>query len=365
MEESFRLKTFFVARNSREAVRAGRADVIPAYLSEIPRMFYERVIPLDVALIAVSPPDEHGYCSLGVSIDLSIAACRSARIVLAEIQPEMPRTLGHSCLHVSEIDRFCMSNLPMIEQPAEPATDTMRQIASHIRELVRDGDCIQTGFGKLPSAVLEKFNTLNDLGIHTEMFADNIVPLVEAGNINCRNKNFMTDKAVCTFALGTKILYDAIDNNPFFEFHPTEFVNDPATIARNDNMVAINSAVQVDLFGQVVADSMNGMPYSGIGGQVDFIRGAGASHGGRPIIAFPSTAEKGACSRIVFNLDPGMIVTTPRADVHWVVTEFGAVNLFGKTLTERAHMLISVAHEDFRSDLLHQLRAKTYFTPSQ
>lgn len=353
---SFRHAGYFLSGNSRQAANESRADYIPIFLSDIPRLLSTETGRPDVALVAVAPPDEHGYCSLGVSVDIGMAACKNAKSVIAQVMPDMPRTLGDSCLHISEIDFLCEADHKLFEHKSEPPDATSLLIAGHIRELIYDGCCLQTGFGKLPSAVLDSLTDLNDLSIHTEMFSDSIVDLVERGNINCKRKTVYHDKAVCTFALGTRKLFDAIDDNPLYEFRPTEQVNDPFIIAQNDNMVSINSAIEIDLTGQVVADSIGSMFYSGIGGQVDFIRGASRSKNGKPIIALPSTARAGTKSRITAKLSPGAGVVTSRGDVHWVITEHGKVNLHGLSVRERARELIQIAHPDFRDQLREEAK---------
>ncbi|MBS1722120.1 MAG: acetyl-CoA hydrolase/transferase family protein [Armatimonadetes bacterium] len=360
MEDSFRHSAFFIAANTRQAVAEGRADYIPVFLSEIPFLFSSGQLPIDVAMVAVAPPDEHGYCSLGISVDIGMSACRSARVVIAEIQPRMPRTHGDSALHVSEIAAFCTSKQPLVQHASEPPDAVSRAIAANIAPLVRDGACLQTGFGKLPGAVLEALHDKNDLGVHTEMFSDELVALVANGNINGRRKTLHRGKVVTTFAIGTDKLYEEVHDNPFYEFRPTEQVNDPWIIAQNEDMVAINSAIEVDLTGQVVADSIGPRFYSGIGGQVDFIRGAGRSKRGRPIIALPSTALGGKASRITACLKPHSGVVTTRGDVHYIVTEYGVAYLRGRSIRERAEALIEIAHPSFRDELRETARELGY-----
>lgn len=360
LEESFRHAAFFIAANTRQAVKDCRADFIPVFLSEIPGLFKDGQCPVDVAMVAVSAPDDHGFCSLGISVDIGLSACRHARAVIAEIQPDMPRTLGDSCLHVNEITAFCHAEHPLIEHKGEPPDDSSRAIARHVAGLVRDGACLQTGFGKLPSAVLEALADKNDLGVHTEMFSDPLVRLVQAGNVNCRRKSLHPNKVVTTFVIGTGDLFREVDDNPFYEFRPTEQVNDPWVISQLDDMVAINSAIEVDLTGQVVADSIGNRFYSGIGGQVDFIRGAARSKGGRPIIALPSTALGGKASRIVASLQPNAGVVTSRGDVHYVATEHGVAYLHGRPVRERVLELIRIAHPDFRDQLLEEAKDLGY-----
>lgn len=363
--ESFRHVAFFVGPNTREAVRKRRADYLPVFLHELPSMFRNGQIPIDVAVVAVSPPDEHGFCSLGVSVDIGMAACKYARTVIAEVNPQMPRTLGDSFLHVDEIDHLVAVDRPMIEHPPAPTDDTSREIARHIASLIEDGATIQTGIGRIPNAVMAAIAEKNDLGIHTEMFTDGLITAIERGNVNGRKKTFRPKKVVCTFCIGTERLYRYVDNNAFFEFVPTEFANDPFVIAQNERMVAINSAIEVDLTGQVVSDSIGEQFFSGIGGQVDFVRGAARSKGGKPIIALPSTAQNGLASRIVSRLLPHAGVVTSRGDVHYVVTEYGVAYLHGKSIRERALNLIRIAHPAFRDRLLAEAKELGYIAEEQ
>lgn len=354
--ESFRHQAFFYGKNVRQHSAGGHLDYIPVFLSEIPSLFQNGQLPIDVAMVSVTAPDEHGFCSLGVSVDIGLAACRTARFVIAEIHPQMPRTLGESFLHVSEIDAFVDATFPILEHAVEPSDEISERIARYIVDLIEDGATLQAGIGKIPNSVMALLETKNDLGVHTEMFSDGILPPIVRGNINCLKKNVNKGKVVSSFCLGTRKIYEAIDNNPFFEFRPSEYVNDPVVIARNDKVVAINSALQVDLTGQVVSDSMGHCIYSGIGGQVDFIRGAARSRGGKPIIALPSTAKKGTVSRITHELTGGAGVVTSRGDVHYVVTEYGVAYLHGKPIRERALSLIRIAHPDFRDELLERAK---------
>lgn len=351
MEGHFRHRAFFIGANVREAVNAGRADYVPIFLSEIERLFASGAMTLDVALLQVSPPDEHGFCSLGVGVDTSLTAAKSARIVVAEVNQQMPRTLGDSFLHVSGIDYLVHTNRPLLELPRHPITDLHRAIGRHIAGLIEDGSTLQMGIGGIPDAVLFYLRDKNDLGIHTEMFSDGIMELVKAGVITCERKALHPHKVVASFALGSQPLFAFIDNNPLIELHPVYYTNDPFIIAQNNQMVAINAAVQVDLTGQVSSDSIGRSFYSGFGGQTDFIRGAARSPGGKPIIALPSTAKDGTVSRIVPILDLGAGVVDTRADVHYVVTEYGVANLFGKSVRERARELIRIAHPSFRDEL--------------
>ena len=356
LKDGFRHNALFIGPNVREAVAEGRADFTPVFLSEVPRLFRRGKMPIDVALIQVSPPDEHGYCSYGVSVDVTKSAAESARHVVAEVNPNMPRTLGDCFIHINNIHELVPSDQPILEAPAAQVDDIAQQIGQHIAELIQDGSTLQLGIGTIPDAVLSCLGDKKDLGIHSEMISDGIIDLVEKGVINGSKKNIHTGKLVASFAIGTRKLYDFIDNNPMCEFHPSEFINDPFRIAQNDRVVAINSALQVDLTGQVCADSLGTYFYSGIGGQVDFIRGASRSHQGRPIIALPSTAAGGKISRITPTLTPGAGVVTSRGDVHYVVTEYGIADLHGKTIRERAMALIHIAHPDHREQLMEEAR---------
>ena len=356
LEDGFRHNALFIGPNVREAVAEGRADFTPVFLSEVPRLFRHGKMPIDVALIQVAPPDEHGYCSYGVSVDVTKAAAESAAYVIAEVNPNMPRTLGDCFIHINSIDELVPSDMPILEAPAGQVDDIAKQIGQHIADLIQDGSTLQLGIGTIPDAVLSCLGDKKDLGIHSEMISDGVIDLVEKGVINGSRKNIHTGKIVASFAIGTRRLYDFIDNNPMCEFHPSEFTNDPFRIAENDRVVAINSALQVDLTGQVCADSLGTYFYSGIGGQVDFIRGASRSHQGRPIIALPSTAGGGEVSRIVPTLTPGAGVVTSRGDVHYVVTEYGIADLHGKTIRERAMALIHIAHPEHREQLMEEAR---------
>jgi len=351
MEPHFRHTAMFVGANVREAVNDGRADYIPVCLSEIPSLFRSGLLPIDVCLIQVSPPDEHGFCSFGVGVDCTKTAAEMARVVIAEVNTEMPRTLGDSFIHVRKLDIVVETTRPILELPRRPITDLNRRIAKHVAGLVEDGSTLQLGIGGIPDAVLSYLTDRKDLGIHTEMFSDGVMELVEAGVINNEKKTLHRGKIISGFLMGSEKLYEFVDNNPIIELHPNEYTNDPFIIAANDRMVAINSALQVDLTGQVCADSMGSSIYSGVGGQLDFIRGAARAKGGRPIIALPSTARDDTVSRIVPVLDSGAGVVTTRADVHYVVTEYGVASLHGRTLRQRAEALISIAHPSFREQL--------------
>lgn len=350
-EGHFRNNNFFLGGNVRPAVNEGRADFIPIFLGEVPKLFLSGEMPVDVAMIQVTPPDEHGFCSFGVGIDCTLAAAKVARNVIAEINPQMPRTMGDSFIHISKISHIVEIDEPVIELKGKEISDLHRGIAKNIEPLIEDGACLQLGIGGVPDAVLELLEDKKDLGVHTEMFSDGIIPMIEQGIITGEKKTFHQGKVIAGFFFGTSELYDYCDNNPVFEFHPSNYTNDIINVSRNDNMVAINSAIQVDLTGQVCADSIGYDFYSGIGGQVDFIRGAARSKGGKPVIALPSTAKGGTISRIVPTLDRGAGVVTSRGDVHYVVTEFGAAYLHGKNIRQRAEALIGIAHPDFKQDL--------------
>ncbi len=354
----FRHNAYFIGPNVREAIAQGRADYTPIFLSEIPRLFRSGRVVIDVAMIAVSPPDAHGYCSYGVSTDIVKAAAESARFVIAEVNQQMPRVLGDCFIHVRDIDRLVASDRPVLEAVQGEPDEMAKKIARHIANLVVDGATLQLGIGTIPDAVLHYLTDFKDLGVHTEMFSDGIIPLVEKGVINNSKKSLHRGKIIATFVMGSRRLYDFIDNNPLVEFHPTEYVNDPFVIARNDKMIAINSAIEVDFTGQVCSDSLGTMFYSGIGGQVDFGRGASRSEGGRAIIALPSTVADGSISRIVPTLKSGAGVVTSRGDVHYVVTEYGAAYLHGKTMRERAMALIGVAHPKFRPWLMAEAKSR-------
>ncbi len=351
MEGHFRHNAFFIGGNVREAVNSGRADYMPIFLSEIEALFESGAMPIDVCLIQVTPPDDHGFCSFGVGVDITLTAAKKAKYVIAQVNAMMPRTYGDSFIHVSQIDSIVEATQPLCELKKHPPGEVEQAIGHHIAGLVDDGACLQLGIGGIPDALLANLKDRKDLGIHTEMVSDNVVPLIEAGVITGLRKNFKPRKIILSFVLGTKTLFEYIHDNPLFEFHPNAYTNDPFQISRNDNMVAINSALQVSVTGQVCSDSVGQMFYSGFGGQVDFIRGAARSKGGKPIIALASTAKNGTISRIVPMLAPGAGVVTTRADVHYVVTEFGVAYLHGKNVRQRAESLIQIAHPKFRDEL--------------
>ena len=350
MQGHIRVNTMFISDNVRQAVNDGRADFTPIFLSEIPALLRTEMPP-DVALIHISPPDDHGYCSFGIEVGITKTAAEVARIVIAEVNPQMPRTLGDSFIHVSKLDHIVEVDYPLPEVRADSPIEVHCIIAQHVANLIEDGSTLQTGIGGIPDAVLHYLGDRKNLGIHTELFSDGIIDMVNQGVINNEAKTLHPGKIIAGFALGTQRLYDFINDNPIIELHPTEYVNDPFRIAQNDRMVSINSALEVDLTGQVCADSIGHRFYSGVGGQVDFIRGAARSKGGKPIIALPSTAKNGTVSRIVWELQPGAGVVTSRNDVHYVVTEFGTAYLHGKTIRERVNALIAIAHPKFRDQL--------------
>jgi 4-hydroxybutyrate CoA-transferase len=353
-EGHFRHNAFFIGPNVRRAVQEGRADYTPIFLSEIEELFRSGAMPLDVALISCTPPDHYGYMSLGPGVDVTLTAAQFARHLVVEINDQMPRTMGDTYLHVSRANALVETSHPLPQFPRCEVTDLHRAIAGRVAELIPDGATLQTGIGGIPDAVLGSLRNHRDLGVHTEMFSDGLIDLIQAGVVNNEKKGIHPHKVISGFVLGSKVLFDFIDNNPIFEFHPTAYTNDPFVIAQNARMVAINSAIEVDLTGQVCADSIGTVPYSGIGGQVDFIRGAARSRGGVPIIALPSTARQGTISRLVVRLKPGAGAVTSRGDVHYVVTEFGAANLHGKNIRQRAEALVAIAHPDFRRALLEE-----------
>jgi 4-hydroxybutyrate CoA-transferase len=351
MAGHFRHNAMFIGSNVRAAINDGRADYTPIYLSEIEGLFESGEMPIDVALIEVSPPDSHGFCSFGVGVDTTLTAAKCARYVVAQVNDNMPRTYGDSFIHVSDIDALVESSRPLCALPKAVVSDLQIAIARNVASLIEDGAVLQTGIGGIPDAVLPMLMDRKDLAVHSELVSDGVIPLIEAGVLTGARKNFKPRKIILGFALGSKRLFEFVDNNPIFEFHPTAYTNDPALIARNDKMVAINSALQIDLTGQVCSDSIGNQFYSGIGGQVDFLRGASRSKGGKPIIAISSTAKQGTISRIVPTLDPGAGVVTSRGLVRYIVTEYGIAYLHGKSIRERAKALIEIAHPDFRSEL--------------
>ena len=347
---AFKIKTFFVSENIREAVQHGQGSYIPIFLSEVSSLFTKKIIPLDVVLISVSPPDSHGYCSLGTSIDISMAAQKSAKIVIAQVNKYVPRTHGDGLIHINDIDYLVEHNEPLPEIKNHPLTEIEKAIGENISELIEDGATLQMGIGAIPNAVLSCLNNHKNLGIHSEMFSDGILPLIESGVINGSKKIKHPGMIVGSFVIGSRKLYDFVNDNPIVKLLDFAYVNNTDVIRKNPKVTAINSAIEIDLTGQVCADSIGSKIFSGVGGQMDFIRGASLSEGGKPIIALPSTTKNGL-SKISSILKPGAGVVTTRAHVHYVVTEYGAVNLYGKTLEERAKLLINIAHPNHREEL--------------
>ena len=356
----FRHNAFFIGDNVRDAVAEGRADYTPIFLSEIPKLFRSRRMQLDVAAIQVTPPNQHGFCSFGVSVDIVKPAAEAAGYVIAEANPCMPWTLGDSFIHVNDIDVLVENEAPIPELSYPEADEVARGIGENIARLIDDGSTLQMGIGTIPDSILAALVNKRDLGVHSEMFSDGVIDLVEAGVLTNARKTLHRGKMIASFVMGTKRLYDWVDQNPFIEFHPSDYVNDPFIVSQNDSMVAINSALEVDLTGQVCSDSIGYLFYSGIGGQVDMIRGAARSRGGKPIIALPSTAKDGTVSRIVSRLSEGAGVVTTRGDVHYVVTEYGVAYLHGSNIRERALALINIAHPDFRRELLNEAKVRKY-----
>lgn len=346
-----RFNSLFVSSSIRQAVRDGRADYIPVFLSEIPELFKRNILPLDVAIVQVSPPDRHGYCSLGTSVDIARTAINTARYVIAQVNKFVPRTHGDGLIHVESFHAMVMHNTPLYEvHYADTLGEVEMKIGQHIAGLIEDRSTLQMGIGSIPDAVLHHLGDHKDLGVHTEMFSDGLIDLLDKGIVTNRYKNIHPNITVSSFAVGTQRLYDYIDDNPAFAFLDVDYVNEPTVIRRNDRVVAINSAIEIDLTGQVCADSIGTYHYSGVGGQMDFMRGAALSKEGKPIIATTARTAKGI-PRIVPMLNPGAGVVTSRPHVHYVVTEYGVVNLFGKNLRQRAHALISIAHPDDREAL--------------
>jgi acyl-CoA hydrolase len=354
-ETAFRSVSLFTGSPLRSAVAAGRADFVPVFLSDVPDLFTSGSVKLDAAILQLSPPDRHGLCTLGTSIDAARAAADTAPLVIAEINTQMPRTHGYTTVPLSRLTAFIATDRPLHERDPQPETPVEARIGELIAGLVPDRACLQMGIGGIPDAVLARLKHKQDLGIHTEMFSDGLLELIASGAVTNRYKAVHPGRSVTSFVIGTRKLYDFVDDNPLVEFHPCDRTNDTSLIRKNENVVAVNSAIQIDLSGQVCADSFGHTIYSGIGGQMDFIRGAAVSRGGKPVIALPSTAKGGTVSRIVPELAVGAGVVTTRGHVHWVVTEYGAVNLHGKSLRERAELLIGIAHPDFRAELKHQV----------
>lgn len=360
MAGHLRVNTMFVSANVRKAVQEGRADFTPVLLSEFTLLFKNGHLPLDVALVHLSPPDNYGFCSFGVEVGLTKTPAESAKIIIAEVNQQMPRTLGDSFIHISNVDYIVPVDYPLVEMPmaGTDSSTVIDSIAGHVADLIPDGATMQMGIGAIPDTMLKYLYEKKDLGIHTELFSDGVIELVEAGVLTNARKTLHPGKIIAGFILGTQRLYDWVDDNPLIELHPTEYVNDPFVIAQNERMVAVNSAIEVDLTGQICADSIGPKIYSGVGGQLDFIYGASRSKGGVPIIALPSTAKQ--FSRIVPMLKQGAGVVTTRNHVRYIVTEYGVADLYGTTIRQRAHALINIAHPDFRDDLIHQARQLHY-----
>ncbi len=358
MEKHFRHNALFAGVSTREAINLGRADYTPCFFSEVPRLFRDGTLPVDVALISLSTPDENGYCSLGTSVDYTKEAAKSAKLTIAQINEEMPRTMGDSKIHISEIDYIVEGNMPIPVLNPPKISEIERAIGEHCASLIEDGSTLQLGIGAIPDAVLLFLKDKKDLGIHSEMISDGVVELYEAGVITNKMKTLHPGKMVVTFLMGTKRLYDFVNNNPDIEMYPVDYVNDPCVVMKNYKMVSINSCIQVDLMGQVVSDSVGKKQFSGVGGQVDFVRGASMAKDGKSIIAMPSTAAKGTVSRIVSLIDEGAAVTTSRNDVHYIVTEYGMANLKGKTLKDRGRALINIAHPNFREELIKEWESR-------
>jgi 4-hydroxybutyrate CoA-transferase len=354
--ESFRHNALFIGSNMRKTIEEGRGDYIPIHLGEIEDLFRGKKVELDVALLQVSAPDRHGYCSLGVAVETTLTAARCALIRIAQVNDQVPRTFGNTFMHVSEFDAIVECSHPLPELIQEAATEEHQRIARHVAALIDDGACVQVGIGSIPSAVLPYLSDRKDLGIHTETLTESAIPLIEKGVITGARKQINLNKIVLGFALGTREWYEYLDDNPLFEFQSNSYCNDPFIIAQNDNVVAINSAVEIDISGQAVSDSVGTRFVSGFGGQLDFMRGAARSRGGKPVIAITSTAKGGTVSRIVPQIKDGAGVVTTRADMHYVVTEYGVAYLHGKNVRQRAEALIEIAHPKFREELSERLR---------
>jgi acyl-CoA hydrolase/RimJ/RimL family protein N-acetyltransferase len=363
--EKFKMNSFFIADNVRDALQKGIGDYTPIFLSEIPIEFETGRIPVDVALISVTPPDVNGLCSLGVSVDIVKSAAANAKYIIAQVNSRMPRTFGDSFVHINAIDMLVPFDEDIIEIPVPESNDTLRRIGQNIARLVEDGSTIECGIGDIPQVLADYLVYKKDLGIHTEMFSDWIIDLIECGAITCSKKSLNRGKVVASFCMGSQRLYDYINNNPFFEFYPTEYVNDIFTISQHDKMVGINVGLEIDLTGQVCSDSLGYKFYSGIGGQVDFIRGSARSRGGKAIIAMPSTAKDGQISRIVPRLTEGAGVVTTRGDIHYVVTEYGIAYLHGKSIRKRVLDLVNIAHPKFRKELIQAAKAQNYIYEDQ
>jgi len=368
IEDLFRHNAFFIGKSLRKYVSAGQADYTPMLLSEIPRLFKSGKIHLDTALLQVSPPDKYGFCSYGINVDIAKPIAESTEIIVAEINPKMPRTLGDSFIHMNDIDAFIVSNHDIIEYNYGELDETAIKIAKFVSSLIEDESTIQMGIGVIPNAVTNELKEKKDLGVHSEVFSDGIVDLVEEGVVTCKKKTLHKDKIICSFVMGSKKVYDFVDDNPMVEFHPCDYTNDPFIISQNKKQVAINAALSVDLTGQVNSDSLGHQFYSGIGGQVDFVRGAGRAEDGKPIMTLPSTAtlkDGTVISRIMPFLQPGSGVVITRGDIHYVVTEWGIAYLYGKSVRERVLEMINIAHPDFREELLEHAKKWKYIYSDQ
>lgn len=355
LAESFHVNSFFIGKNVRHTIAAGNGSYTPVFLSEVPNLFRKGAVTLDVVLIQVSPPDEHGFCSLGVSVEATVAAMECAKVVIAQINSFMPRTFGDSVLHISKIDMAVEHNCPLYASKPTVITDTEAKIGGFVAELIEDESTLQMGIGNIPNAVLAQLTNHKDLGLHTEMFSDGVIDLIESGVINCSKKAVTKGRALATFLIGSERLYKFVDNNPFIVLKESNYVNDTSVIRQNPKVVAINSALEVDLTGQVCADSLGTKMYSGVGGQMDFVRGASLSKGGKAIIALSSVSNRGD-NRIVPFLKQGAGVVTTRAHAQYIVTEYGVADLYGKTLKQRVEAMASIAHPNFREEVL-----RTYY----
>ncbi|AWH86420.1 4-hydroxybutyrate CoA-transferase [Flavobacterium album] len=350
LSDSFHVNSFFIGKNVRHTLAAGNGSYTPVFLSELPNLFRRNIISLDVAFIHVSPPDAHGYCSLGVSVEATLAAIQNAKTVIAQVNPQMPRTFGDGIIHVSQMDYLVEVDTPVFSHGQDAISETENRIGQYVASLIDDRSTLQMGIGSIPNAALSNLKNHKDLGLHTEMFSDGVIDLIEQGVINCKYKGVIKGRALATFLIGSQRLYDFVNDNPFVEMRESSFVNDTAQIRRNPKMVAINSAIEVDMTGQVCADSIGMKMYSGVGGQMDFIRGASLSEGGKAIIALPSVTKNGA-SRIVPFLKQGAGVVTTRAHAHYIITEYGIADLYGKTLKQRNKALVEIAHPDHRETI--------------
>ncbi|RZJ35639.1 MAG: acetyl-CoA hydrolase/transferase family protein [Flavobacterium sp.] len=363
--DAFHVNSFFIGKNVRHTLTAGNGSYTPVFLSELPNLFRKKVIALDYALIHVSAPDSHGYCSLGVSVEATLAAIQNAKVVIAQVNPQMPRTFGDGIIHIDDIDYTLDVNMPIFTKEIEPVTEIENKIGQHIASLIEDRSTLQMGIGSIPNAALKNLSNHKDLGLHTEMFSDGVIDLIENGVINCKHKGTNKGRALATFLFGSQRLYDFVNDNPFIEMRESSYVNDTAIIRRNPRMIAINSAIEIDVTGQVCADSIGAKMYSGVGGQMDFIRGAALSEGGKAIIALPSVTKKGE-SRIVPFLKKGAGVVTTRSHAQYIITENGIADLYGKSLKQRAKAMVDIAHRDHQEAIerkYYELLTGTATTP--